>query len=151
MKKGGPTSFGVSDEIVAAVNNLNLPDKTFLDGEWLERRTKEDNINECLFLFDCLWLDDIWKGELECFSRRKLLEDLTLGKTSPTLRIPQLATSGFLNFYDHQKEISWTEGIVLKEISSTIPINLQGCVENGRWQKCKWRTGDTGRTVRSNS
>lgn len=147
IAKGGPTNFAVCDDIVDSVVALNLQDKTFLDGEWLERRTKEDGIGECLYVFDCLWLDDNWVGYVGSFQRRKIMLSCVDKGLNEYLRIPDMVESGFAKFFEKQKSIPWTEGVVVKDKLSTIELNLKDCTSSGIWQKIKWRSGDDGRKL----
>lgn len=147
IDKGGPTSFPVSDQVVQAVSKLNLPDQSMLDGEWLNRRTKEDQIGECLYLFDVLWFDDLWQGRSPLINRLELLDQITSRGLSQYLRVPDSARNGFVEFFETQKKLSWTEGVVIKELDSTIVGDRSGSVKNGSWIKVKWRSGHDGRQI----
>jgi hypothetical protein len=144
-EEGGPVRLEVSDTIREIMASLSLPDKTMLDCEWLSRRTKEDGVPECLYIFDILWLEDKWMGDEKCWDRRlKLLE---LVKPSEHVRIPEFVESGFNEFFYKQKEIPWTEGIVVKEKGSKISASTKGCKKTALWIKVKWRSGHDGRKV----
>ena len=143
--KGGPVHLDVSDKIREATEALNLPDQTMLDCEWLSRRTKDDGIPECLYIFDILWLEDKWMGGEDCWDRRQKLMELV--KPNDTLRIPEFVETGFEQFFNRQKEIPWTEGVVIKDKDCKISSSVQGCKKTALWIKVKWRSGHDVRKV----
>lgn len=147
-KKGGPVSFEVCDGIVESVKNLDLPDQTMLDSEWLSRRTKDDNIGECLFVFDCLWFEDQWLGDSYSWDRRELVSKFLGSKCNQYLRTPEYVLNNFQDFFDQQKSLSWTEGLVIKDLDATIVGDPNGCQKNAAYIKIKWRGGHDGREVR---
>lgn len=157
---GGPTELKVSDEIVEVVKGFNLPDKTMIDSEWCERRTKEDGIPECLYVHDLMWLEDQWLGKTECWERYSTLVGLLAtrgiiageigdisGMTSQLVRFPDMVESGFVDFFELQKSKSWTEGLVLKNKDHMIKGSKEECKKHALWVKIKWRDGHDGRKV----
>jgi hypothetical protein len=52
-----------------------------------------------------------------------------------------------VEFFERQKQIPYTEGVVVKERDSVIPAHLDECHKTGLWQKIKWRSGHDGREV----
>lgn len=145
IPKGGPTRLQISREIVEEIKGLNLPENTMIDAEWLERRTKQDGIGECLYLHDILWLNDKWQGKIPCRDRFKILVEMVNAK-SP-VRVVDFVEKGFMDFFKKQREMPWHEGIVIKDKSQTIIGSRKECQKNPLWLKCKWRSGSNGRKV----
>ena len=141
--KGGPTNIPVCEEIVKIIEKMNLADMTMLDSEWLERRTKDDDIHECVFLLDYMWKADDWLGNSPHKDRIVLVNELEID--NDWIRRPKYVTENYVGFYEKQKAISWTEGIVLKHVDSIIIGDDIECKKNPLWIKVKWRSGDTGR------
>lgn len=146
LVKGGPTKIPVKEEIVKAIEALDLPDQSMLDGEWLARRTIGE-IPETLFLFDVMWYKDEWQGKYPLRDRLNILEKIVSGKLNEYIRIPESFTADFKTAFDSQKKISWTEGLVLKQLDSTIISDRKECVKNPSWVKVKWRSGHDGRDI----
>jgi hypothetical protein len=147
LTKGGPTAIPVCDDILKAVENLDLPDQSMLDCEWMARRT----IDECpekLFVFDTLWLADKWCGDEQYAVRRKNLEDLVLLKECAHLGMPPFVNTGFVNYFNESKRlIPWAEGLFLKHARSRIKGGVSETKENALWVRIKWRAGASGRDV----
>ena len=141
--KGGPVKFDVSDEIMESIKALDLPDQTMLDAEWLSRRTKDDGIPECIYVFDILWFDDQWIGSEDCWDRRQQLLDIV--KPNEHIRIPECVESGFSEFFEAQRKLPWTDGVIVKEKDSTIKTSVEECKKTALWIKVKWRRGHSGR------
>jgi ATP-dependent DNA ligase len=127
--------------VIASIEKLQLPDQIMLDGEWLARRTI-DEIPESLFVFDVLWLNGEWQGNVPCWTRHQELLKLTGSRI-----MPECVESGFRAFFESRTKIPWTEGIVLKHKSSKVKGDPDECIKNALWVKLKWRSGDTGREV----
>jgi hypothetical protein len=149
VNKGGPTRLDVSREIVEVIKKLALPDNTMLDAEWLERRTKEDGIGDCLFIHDVLWLEDKWFGDVSCWDRFNLLAKLLDGIRCDTgvVRIVDFVIHDFRVFFEAQRKTPWSEGIVIKDMSHKIKGSRTECQKNPLWLKVKWRSGCDGRKV----
>jgi hypothetical protein len=157
LNKGGPTRMPVSPEIVVAVDALNLPSSTMLDAEWLERRTQGDNITQSLWLLDVMWLNDEWKGKEQFKTRLELLSkilplqtvDELLSKPIKPVSIPGRPNIGMTisQFFERTKSIPWTEGIVIRKLSSPIVGDREKCCDNASMLKAKWRSGCSGREV----
>jgi ATP-dependent DNA ligase len=152
-KKGGPTRIPVSQGIIEAIEALNLPDKSMLDGEWMARRT----IGECpekLFLFDVLWFNDKWFGDLTFFKRDEFLTSIVKASepsvpvhTREHVPMPAQAKESFAELFKYVQAVPYTEGIVLKHLDSKIKGDIDGCVKNALWAKIKWRSGSSGRDI----
>jgi hypothetical protein len=141
--KGGPTNIPVCEEIVKQVESMDLPDQSMLDSEWLERRTKDDGIHECVFLLDYMWRADDWLGNEPHKDRITWLNNIKID--DDWIRRPNFVTENYVEFYEKQKAISWTEGIVLKHVNSIIIGDDVECKKNPLWCKVKWRSGSNGR------
>lgn len=141
--KGGPTNISVCEEIVEQVEKIDLTDQSMLDSEWLERRTKDDGIHECVFLLDYMWKSDDWLGNDPHQVRVDLLGKIPID--NDWIRRPEFVTENYVDFYEKQKALSWTEGIVLKHVNSTIIGDDIECKKNPLWIKVRYRAGDTGR------
>lgn len=110
-----------------------LTDATVVDGELMEKRTKE--IKELFYAFDILF----YKGEpvyrLPWTERRSLLEKVI----QPIPGLIELSSPVFKRKRKHYyKSIqNGNEGIVLKKINSVYPIGLVKSIDNPYWIKVK--------------
>jgi hypothetical protein len=145
LKKGGPTNNPVNTEIINAIQELDLPDNTMLDAEWVYRRTKDHP--EGLWIHDILWLNDAWQGNKPCIERYEKILLPILKNIKEPLHTPDQVMKGFKEFFTKQKQIPWTEGIVIKEKGSLITGNLAECATIGSWLKLKWRSGSDGKKM----
>ena len=144
FNKGGPTNLPVCDKISNIIASLNLPDKTILDSEWMARRTIGE-IPETLFVFDVLWYKDEWMGTTPHLERMKLLRTLLKDEPYDKVRIPNGTDMDYSEFFEKQTHIPYTEGIVLKEVNSTLIADRVESPKNPSWIKIKWRSGSDGR------
>jgi hypothetical protein len=143
--KGGPTPIPVKPEIIAAVEALELPDKTHLVGEWLNRRT----IGECperLYLFDVMCWSDQSFCEMGALERWNFLMD-KVGELKGDLAYPLYCDCNFLSFFNEQTKIPYTEGIVLKHVRGKVKGDNERGIDNGMLVKVKWRSGSSGRDI----
>jgi hypothetical protein len=141
--KGGPTPIPVKSTIIAAVESINLPDKTQLVAEWMGRRTNGE-CPECLYLHDVIWWNDTSFCDEEAWNRFGFL-NRKLGQLGGDLVYPETVESGFLDFYQRQMKIPYTEGVVLKHKRGVIKGDTEHGVDNGMLVKVKWRSGSSGR------
>jgi len=144
MIKGGPTKLPVSDELLEMVIKLNLPDNTMLDSEWIARRTIGET-PESLYVFDILWLNDEWMGSKNLKNRHETLIKIMSNHETEIFKIPESVENNYQNFFDKQTKIPYTEGIVLKDLNSTLIPDRSESPKNSGWIKCKWRQGHNGR------
>ena len=155
--KGGPTQIPVSKEIIDTVDSLNMPDQSILDCEWMARRTIGE-IPECVFLLDCLWLDDVWQGDNPYIDRKNTLlgafpfsitqEPDFFGTTfsiNEFVRTPTRTHERFSDFFVKGQNFEHAEGIVLKHLQSKIVGSRKECQKSALWVKIKWRSGCSGR------
>ena len=143
--KGGPTDIPVDQKIVdKIIDKLHLPNLTVLICEWMKRRTQDTSIGEKLFVHDMLYINGDWTGNIGAMERwQKVLEI----SNNDFLPAPSWAKENFTAFFDKQASIPWTEGIVLKKMSSPIKGNYQKTIDSGFLIKCKWRSGSSGRDI----
>jgi ATP-dependent DNA ligase len=108
----------------------NLPVGTMLDGELMEKRTKD--IKDQYYCFDILYLEGQPLMSLAWKDRRKYLEsliDIGLDISSPI-------SLGKSLLYD-QAIGDGDEGIVMKNINSKYMVDLKSCPHNPYWIKAK--------------
>lgn len=144
LSDGGPTQISVSDEIVIAIEAMNLPDQTHIVGEWMKRRT----IGECpelLYLIDILWLNDKWLGKVYHEERWIMLNDLYV--ENEHVVVPDVVESGFAEFFEKQQQIPYSEGLVLKSKMGFVLGNKKECKKNIDLIKIKYRDGSSGRDI----
>jgi len=138
----------VCDEIRQAVTELDLPENSMLDCEWMARRPNykllEDT--EKLYILGLLWWEDEWMGRMgEAARYEKLLE--ALGIISDPIRIPDTVESDLFDFFEQQVNNWITEGVVLKHKDAKLIGNRKECKKNNLWNKVKWRDGNDGMTI----
>jgi DNA ligase-1 len=109
----------------------HLPDGTIIDGELIDKRTKD--IKDVYYAFDIISL----KGENLCGEpwsiRRNLLEQ-TLDGIDVQISEPVSTGKAFLYKLALEKG---EEGIVMKHIKSKYIVSTSGCVSNPLWVKAK--------------
>jgi ATP-dependent DNA ligase len=147
LDDGGPTKFPVCQDLINEVDELDLPDQTVLDSEWMKRRTIGE-IDESVFIFDVLWLDDIWNGKIPYCQRLETIDSI-INKDGSRVRLPQVAHENYTDFYEAHKKIPYTEGMVLRHKFSTVSGNRMHCIKSNALLKMKWRSGADGREVYS--
>lgn len=145
MVKGGPTKMPVADDMVQAVEALDLPDQTALAGEWMERRTIGE-MSGMILLFDVLWWDDQWQGDTRLDKRVSRLATI-----KPVKGVFEVMPSGSQDFdatFDmiaKDPQYAWTEGLVIKQLGSKLKGDPKKGVDNALHIKIKWRAGYSGR------
>lgn len=128
-----------------------VPPNTHLDGEWLSRRacSKKYNLPPQLFLFDIL----IWDGNSQSKTPYELRWDnlyslLYYNDFNESVTWPAFAEPGhFEEFFEEQKQVPWTEGIVVKHKQSTLRASRSASVKNKQWYKVRYRGGMDGETL----
>lgn len=144
MVDGGPTRLPISDDVIGAVEALDLPDMTMLDTEWMRMRS----IGECpehIELLGPLWVDNKWQGKVPYEERHQFLQDSFV--SCDLMRIPKHVTENYEEFYEAQKDVPYTEGVVLTHKAATIRGNRNKCTKGNMIVKIKWRDGSDGRDV----
>ena len=143
LSKGGPTDIPVSSQISNEIKKIHIPPKTVLICEWMKRRTQDTSIGEKLFVYDILYYNGEWVGNLGAMDRFQKVISLS----NESLPIPDWTKTKFADFYEKQKSFLWTEGIVLKKINAPIKGNFSKSEDSGSLIKCKWRSGSSGRDI----
>jgi len=110
----------------------NIPDNSLLDGELLDRRTKD--IKDVYYVFDILWWNGvkIWSEPL--WQRRKILESVI--QPNDHICIPEQFRVG-RKFLYLQAIQGGDEGIVFKRLDSPYIIGSTKCLKNPHWIKIK--------------
>lgn len=125
-----------------------FPAQTQLDTEWLSRRScsKDYKLAPKLFLLDIIRYGDKWLLSTPYEDRLKLLTD-DLSKTTglEQVQFPLTAPpSTYVKFYEEQKKIPFSEGVVLKHKKFTIIGNRKECAKNPLLLKIKYRGASDG-------
>lgn len=110
-----------------------LPPDTMLDGELLERRTKD--VKDHYYIFDILFLKGASCMHLPYRVRRAMLEDTVRGY-GINCELANPVQVGLPELYK-QAVANGDEGIVLKEINSKYMVDLNSCPHNPHWFKAK--------------
>jgi len=109
-----------------------LPDGTIIDGELMEKRTK--NVKELFYAFDILFHMGRPVYNLPWKERRKLLEEtITEIPDLIELSVPTIIEKRKL----YEDSIKTDEGIVLKLIDSKYPVGNTKGIDNPFWIKVK--------------
>ena len=112
---------------------MALPDNTILDGELLEKRTK--NIKDHYYVFDVMFIEGKSQLHLPYYKRREALEKL-VAQYGINVEIAKPVQSGFSAYYKLAVE-QGDEGIVIKHINSPYIVDLNSCPHNPQWFKAK--------------
>lgn len=133
-------------ERLAALHKI-LPPNTHLDGEWLSRRScsKEYKLPERVYLFDIMIHDGVWWNKEKLLTRWETLQKyMALIDSDAVSLIPCAKPGDFVNFYENQKKIVYSEGVVAKHKASTLSGNRRNSVDNPQWYKVRYRGGVDG-------
>jgi len=129
----------VSDALPAlrsALANI-LPDNTLLDGELIDKRTKD--VKGLLYLFDVIWYNGKLVTGLPLVERRKILDDIVgdeVGKGN--IIIPKWHYTNKKELYEQALK-DGDEGIVIKKLDSPYITGLTSCPQHPQWLKLKAR------------
>ena len=132
-------------EIISTV----LPDRSQLDSEWLSMRAcTNKKTKPKLLLFDVVRYDKKWFLQKHYEDRWALLQEI-LGRVDPDLipdieLIPTAEDGKFVEFYEAQKKLPRSEGIVVKHKKSVLIGSRKDCKDNPRWMKVRFRGGSDG-------
>lgn len=123
-------------------NLLRLPVNTMLDGELMEKRTKE--IKDKYYAFDIIFFKNQPLVHLAWTERRKYLE-YSLLSNDIGVDISSPVRENFKSLYDVSVE-EGDEGVVIKKATSPYVVDLRSCPANPYWLKAKrpepcFRTG----------
>jgi ATP-dependent DNA ligase len=163
-----PFTWEVESQIRDEIERLYdvFPTKTIIDGEWLSRRScsKEYNLDPHLYVFDLMRLGGKWLKSMPYEERleklRQLLEEFNrfpppepmdafeggcIGPSLQHIHLPPQATpSNFRSFYEDQKKIVFSEGVVVKHKQSKIVGDRRASKKNPQWYRVKYRAGSDG-------
>lgn len=123
----------------------HFPVQTQIDSEWLSRRARSPGreLKPRLFLLDVIRHGPQWLLSKTYSERHKLLE-VAIPNISDRDRIdlPPTAEAGaFTSFYEEQKTIVFSEGVVVKRKDSKLIGSRTDCAKNPQWFKVKYRSG----------
>ena len=140
----------IEPELKKAAQELleHFPVQTQIDAEWLSRRScnKEYKLTPRIFLLDVMRYGSEWLLSKTYDERHKLIEDV-MPKIRDRVHIdtPPTATAGtFVSFYEDQKKVPYSEGVVIKHRDSKLVGNRNECAKNTLWFKVKYRGGSDG-------
>lgn len=111
---------------------MNLPPMTIIDGELMEKRTKD--IKDHYYAFDIIMLKGKMLNGYSWTTRRKFLEETF--RTIPSIELSEPITVGKSFLYKLAIETG-DEGIVLKNINSKYLVDYKSCQQNPLWIKVK--------------
>jgi len=112
---------------------MQLPDNTMVDGELLDKRTKD--IKDHYYAFDVLYIEGKSLMHLPYYERREKLE-LLISHNGIWVELAKPIQLGFSAYYK-QAVADGDEGIVIKNIYSKYLIDLKSCPHNPSWFKAK--------------
>ena len=126
----------INDPLVALRELLGamLPKVTLVDGEVLERRTKQ--IKGEFYAFDLLWLRGRPVWHLPLTERRKGLEQVII-PDGVHITIPEWRFEDKIGYYEQNIEGEDVEGIVIKRIDSKYMPSFTRCLQHPLWLKLK--------------
>lgn len=157
-----PVSDHLKECWLKLVKDSKIPDKSIINCEWMKMRagTTGDNDKydgpEMIYLLTPYVMKGLFVGYRPYNERRKWLEDLGLPTDdlstcnsydlSYDLVLPAKAESNFVDFFNKNKGVYRTEGIVLCRKKGTLIGNQNSSIKTKEMLKLKWRKGDDGRT-----
>jgi len=125
-----------------------MPNGSQLDGEWMSRRacSKRPGASPGLTLFDVIRWDRRWLLRVPYEQRWERLQNIVV--PTDNVRLVDCAEPGeFVAFYEKQKKIPTSEGIVVKHLQSTLVGDRKASKKNPRWFKVRYRGGQDGETL----
>lgn len=124
-----------------------FPVGTQIDSEWISRRScsKQYNLKPQLYVFDLIRLGAKWMHQTPYLERyTELCERLKpLGLEFVTLPV-EAAPGHFSEFYEAQKSLLFSEGVVVKHKKSLLIADRKESKKNPQWFKVKYRAGNDG-------
>jgi len=128
-----------------------FPAGSQLDAEWLARRSCsvsnkiKGKVPSKLILFDILRLGKKWLRTKTYAERWTLLQKRLVKLDAVDILLSAAAEPGkFVEFYDEQKQIAHSEGVVVKHKRSKMIADRKECKKNPQWFKVKYRGGSDG-------
>jgi len=140
-------------ELAAAIASLDIPDGTAFDMEWVGKRDTQFTGGRHWFeVFDILYYKHQWQGNVLLRERMELLRDIfSKIKSDKVVLTPIIPGKDILAKYAQLKwdwehrlekpnaEGVTCEGLVVKDVYSTLKGSFKGCADNGLWMKIKYR------------
>jgi ATP-dependent DNA ligase len=126
-----------------------LPDRSQLDAEWISMRACTNKKSKPkLLLFDVYRYNKKWLLQTPYEERWNLLQEI-LASVDPALipdieLVPTAEAGKFVEFYEQQKKIARSEGIVVKHKKSLLIGDRKESKKNPRHFKVKFRQGSDG-------
>lgn len=139
----------IDPTLKAEVESLPIPPDTQIDGEWISRRacSVDYKLPQMVFLFDALKWKGLWLLNKTLKDRYALVKGLFMEKHPGRVMLPSEAEPGkFVEFYEAQKAIPYSEGVVVKHLMSKMMADRRECKKNNQWMKVKYRAGSSGET-----
>lgn len=128
-----------------------FPPSTQLDSEWLARRScsvsnkVKGKVPNKLIIFDILRLGKKWLRMKTYEDRWAILQEKMTDITLEDVSLSVVAEPGqFEAFYEAQRKIAISEGVVIKHKKSKMVGARNGCKKNPQWFKVKYRGGTDG-------
>ena len=139
----------IDPALKAEVESLPIPPDSQIDGEWISRRacSIKYELPQMIFLFDVLRWKGLWMFNKVLKERDALVKSLFLEHHPEHVTTPVEAAPGkFAEFFEEQRTIPYSEGVVVKHLMSKMVADRRDCKKNDRWFKVKWRAGSSGET-----
>lgn len=139
----------IDDGLKAEVESLPIPNDSQIDGEWISRRacSVDYKLPQMIFLFDVLKWKGLWMLNKPLKERYALVRMMFQEKQPEHVMLPSEAEPGeFVEFYEAQKKISFSEGVVVKLLSSKMVGDRRECKKSPSLWKVKHRAGSSGET-----
>lgn len=111
-----------------------MPERTVLDGEFVNNRTK--GVKGKLYLFDIIMLEGRLLVNLPFRERRRILEGLCASRPD-CIELAGQVRVGKKNLYYHSIAGEENEGIVVKRLDSKYLVSDRRCLQNPYWLKVK--------------
>jgi len=127
-------------EILDTLKEFNPTELTIIDGGYIGRRGKH---KPSIVLFDIMKKDSKWVTHWQYEKRDTEIKHIfkQYFEKSPCIFLPEESRIDFGAFYEKQKtnpKDGLVEGIVVKELSSTLIGGRKESVDNPCWFKAKW-------------
>jgi ATP-dependent DNA ligase len=113
---------------------MELPVDTMIDGELIDKRTKDTK--DHYYAFDILFLSNVSVMGKQWLERRQRLEDTWNHFKLWGIELSQPIQLGFSTLYKQAVE-NGDEGIVIKGTKSRYVVDLKSCPHNKDWYKAK--------------
>lgn len=133
--------LAISDHIIDALLEMDVPPGTALDGEWLKHRTEGP---EQITIFGLLYWKNKWMGRKTEEERFEIVQGLTYPEP---IYLTNWDLVNYEDFFQKTKDDPANEGVVLKHLWSELVGGRDESKKNPMWFKRKWRAGCDGQHV----